>query len=171
MADSYKEFTLNDLEALQKICGTERVIPRENIGEDYSHDELSGVRSYPDVLVKAVSTEEVSQVMKYAFANNIPVTPRGSGTGLVGGSVALCGGIMLDLTLMNHFLELDEENMTLTLEPGVLLMDVGKYVEGRSLLSSGSRRKDRYHRRQYQYQCRRYAGCEVRRDARLYPRT
>ena len=129
MADSYKEFTLNDLEALQKICGTERVIPRENIGEDYSHDELSGVRSYPDALVKAVSTEEVSQVMKYAFANNIPVTPRGSGTGLVGGSVALCGGIMLDLTLMNHFLELDQENMTLTLEPGVLLMDVGKYVE------------------------------------------
>ncbi len=129
MADSYKEFTLNDLEALQNICGTDRVIPRENIGEDYSHDELSGVRNYPDVLVKVLSTEEVSQVMKYAYANNIPVTPRGSGTGLVGGSVALCGGIMLDLTLMNHFLELDEENMTLTLEPGVLLMDVGKYVE------------------------------------------
>ena len=129
MKESYKAFTANDLEALQKICGVERVIPRECIGEDYSHDELAGIHNFPDVLVKAVSTQEISEIMKYASANNIPVTPRGSGTGLVGGSVALCGGIMLDLTLMNHFLELDEENMTLTLEPGVLLMDVGKYVE------------------------------------------
>ena len=129
MRDSYKAFTANDLEALQKICGCERVIAKENIGEDYSHDELSGIHNYPDVLVKVVSAQEVSEIMKYAVANHIPVTPRGSGTGLVGGSVALCGGIMLDLTLMNHFLELDKENMTLTVEPGVLLMDVGKYVE------------------------------------------
>lgn len=129
MKGSYKAFTANDLEALQKICGCERVIPKEKIGEDYSHDELAGIHNYPDVLVKVVSAQEVSEIMKYACKNNIPVTPRGSGTGLVGGSVALCGGIMLDLTLMNHFLELDKENMTLTVEPGVLLMDVGKYVE------------------------------------------
>ena len=119
MAHSYKTFAAEDLAALQAICGMERVIPGDQIGEDYTHDELSGTHSRPDVLVKAISTEEVSAVMKYAFANHIPVTPRGSGTGLVGGSVALCGGIMLDLTLMNHFLELDEENMTLTLEPGL----------------------------------------------------
>ena len=133
MAYPYKKFSAEDLATLQEICGTERVIPGEMIGEDYTHDELSGTCSRPDVLVKALSTEEVSAVMKYASANNIPVTPRGSGTGLVGGSVALCGGIMLDLTLMNHFLELDEENMTLTLEPGVLLMEVGKYVEASGL--------------------------------------
>ena len=129
MKQEYKTFTAPDLEALQAICGTERVIPAEMIGEDYCHDELSGVHKRPDVLVRATSTEEVAAVMKYAAANNIPVTPRGSGTGLVGGSVALYGGIMIDLSLMNHFLELDEENMTLTLEPGVLLMDVSKYVE------------------------------------------
>ena len=129
MAYSYQKITAEDLAALQTICGIERVIPAEQIGEDYTHDELSGTSSRPDVLIKATSTEEVAAVMKYASGHNSPVTPRGSGTGMVGGSVALCGGIMLDLTLMNHFLELDEENMTLTLEPGVLLMDVGKYVE------------------------------------------
>lgn len=133
MKESYKSFTARDLEAIRNICGADRVIPKEEIGEDYSHDELSGIRNYPDVLVKVKSAKEVSEIMKYASANNIPVTPRGSGTGLVGGSVALCGGIMLDLTLMNSFLELDEENMTLTLEPGVLLMDVGKYVEEHGL--------------------------------------
>ena len=129
MNQNYQTFTADDLRMLQTICGEDRVIPRSRIGEDFSHDELSGIRKYPDVLVQAVSAQEVSQVMKYASARNLPVTPRGAGTGLVGGSVALHGGIMLDLSKMNHFLELDEENMTLTLEPGVLLMDVAKYVE------------------------------------------
>ena len=129
MKPAYQTFTDDDLRALQAVCGEDRVIPRSRIGEDFSHDELSGIRKYPDVLVQALSAQEVSQVMKYASARCLPVTPRGAGTGLVGGSVALHGGIMLDLSKMNHFLELDEENMTLTLEPGVLLMDVAKYVE------------------------------------------
>lgn len=133
MPAPYKTFTDADLDALRAICGTERVIPAAEIGEDYCHDELSGVHSRPDVLIKAMSAEEVSAVMKYAAANNIPVTPRGQGTGLVGGSVALFGGIMIDLSGMNRFLELDQENMTLTLEPGVLLMEVGKYVEDHGL--------------------------------------
>ena len=129
MDTSYNAFTADDLAALRNICGEERVIPRDEIGEDYSHDELSGIRKFPDVLVRAASAREVSEVMKYASRRNIPVTPRGAGTGLVGGSVAIRGGIMLDLSRMNRFLELDEENMTLTLEPGVLLMDIAKYVE------------------------------------------
>ncbi|MBQ9804363.1 MAG: FAD-binding oxidoreductase [Lentisphaeria bacterium] len=129
MAVPYKTFTAEDLTALRNICGETRVIARDEIGEDFCHDELSGTHSRPDCLVKALSTAEVAAVMKYAAAHNIPVTPRGSGTGLVGGSVAICGGILLDLSGMNRFLELDEENMTLTLEPGVLLMEVGKFVE------------------------------------------
>ena len=126
---TFRTFTDDDLKALQAICGSERVIPRGLIGEDYSHDELSGIRKFPDVLVRAASAQEVSRILRYAQERRLPVTPRGAGTGLVGGSVAICGGIMLDLSLMNRFLELDEENMTLTLEPGVLLMDVAKYVE------------------------------------------
>lgn len=133
MAAPYKTFTADDLAALRNICGETRVIARNEIGDDFCHDELSGTRSRPDCLVKAMSTAEVSAVMKYASAHNIPVTPRGSGTGLVGGSVAIYGGIMLDLSGMNRFLELDEENMTLTLEPGVLLMEVGKFVEEHGL--------------------------------------
>lgn len=133
MSLSYKQFDETDLAELRKICAPERVIPGAGISEDYCHDELSGTFSRPDVLVKAMSAEEVSAIMKYASANRIPVTPRGQGTGLVGGSVALFGGIMVDLSGMNRFLELDEENMTLTLEPGVLLMEISKYVEERGL--------------------------------------
>ncbi len=131
MPHPYKKFTPSDLEALRSICGRDRVIPKESIGEDYCHDELSGTRSCPDVLVKVRSAGEVSDILKYASAENIPVTPRGQGTGLVGGSVAMLGGILLDLSGMNHFIELDEENMTMTVEPGVLLMDVSKFAEER----------------------------------------
>lgn len=133
MKAEYPKFTETDLQALQSICGGDRVIPRDRIGDDYSHDELSGIRNFPDVLVQAASAQQVSQVMKYAYQRGLPVTPRGAGTGLVGGSVAIRGGILLDLSKMNRFLELDEENMTLTLEPGVLLMDVAKYVEAAGL--------------------------------------
>ncbi len=133
MTAAYKKIDEKDLEFLCCTCGRERVIVGDEINDDYCHDELSGVHSRPEVLIKAMSTAEVSAIMKYANENRIPVTPRGQGTGLVGGSVALYGGIMIDLSGMNRFLELDEDNMTLTLEPGVLLMEVSKFVEDKGL--------------------------------------
>ena len=127
---SYKRFDKNDLNFIQSVIqDSDRILCAEQINEEYSHDELSGTESYPDVVVKVLSVEEVSKIMKYANANCIPVTPRGAGTGLVGASVAMEKGIMIDMSLMNHFLELDEDNLTLTVEPGVLLMELSAYVE------------------------------------------
>ena len=77
----------------------------------------------PEILIKAVSTEEIANIMKYASGRDIPVVVRGAGTGLVGGAVATHGGIMIETTGMNHILELDRENLTVTVEPGVLLMN------------------------------------------------
>ena len=128
----YKKMDQEDFDFLRSVC-PERVSVRGEIGEDYWHDELGGIRREPEALVKVLSTDEVSRIMRYAYENSIPVTPRGQGTGLVGASVALCGGILLDFCAMNRFLELDEVNMTLTLEPGVLLMEIGKYVEAHNL--------------------------------------
>ena len=132
--DHYKTIDARDIAFLRTVCAPERVIAGPEVGDDYCHDELSGIRRRPEVLVKAASTQEVSAIMKYAYANNIPVTPRGQGTGLVGGAVPLHGGILLDLSGMNRIIELDEDNLTLTLEPGVLLMEVVKYVEERGFL-------------------------------------
>lgn len=127
----YKKVTQTDLDNLAAITGRERILWHDEINEEYSHDELSAGQYYPDLVVKATSTEEVSKILSYASKNNIPVTPRGAGTGLVGAAVAIENGIMLDTTLMNHFLELDEQNLTLTVEPGVLLMELADYVEQR----------------------------------------
>lgn len=85
----------------------------------------------PEIMVEVLSTEEVSKVMKYAYDNNIPVVIRGSGTGLVGASVPIHGGIMINMTKMTRIKELDADNLTLTVEPGVMLMDIAKYVEER----------------------------------------
>lgn len=126
----YKKFEKSDLNRIKKIINDEnRVLFAQNINEEYSHDELSGTNSYPDVVVRVLSTAEIAKVMQYAYEKNIPVTPRGAGTGLVGSSVAIEHGIMLDTSLMNQILELDEENLTITVEPGVLLMELASYVE------------------------------------------
>ena len=130
---NFEKMRESDLEALRAICGEARVTPRDEIGEDFCHDELGGAYSRPDARVCPLSTAEISAVMRYAFERNIPVTVRGGGTGLVGGAVPLEGGILLDTSMMTNILELDERNMTLTLEPGVLLMDVAKYVEEHGL--------------------------------------
>ncbi|MBE6064074.1 FAD-binding oxidoreductase [Clostridium cochlearium] len=127
--ESYKKIENKDIEYLKSILGKDRVFVGKEINEDFSHDELGGIEKKPDVLVEVITTEEVSKIMKYAYENNIPVVPRGSGTGLVGASVPIYGGIMINLTKMNKILELDEENLTLTVEPGVLLMEIADYVE------------------------------------------
>ena len=131
MADyNYKKMDIADLAAIQEIIADDaRVLFGPGLSEDYSHDELGGVSSFPDVVVKAKTADEISRIMKYAYDNCIPVTPRGAGTGLVGSSVPMEHGIMIDTSLMNNILELDEENLTITVEPGVLLMDLAAFVE------------------------------------------
>ncbi|MCI7478337.1 MAG: FAD-binding oxidoreductase, partial [Selenomonadales bacterium] len=128
---NFKRLDDIDLEVLAGIVPRERILWGDEINEEYSHDELSSEESYPDVVVRVLSAQEVSKIMVYANQQHIAVTPRGAGTGLVGSSVAVEHGIMIDTTLMNHFLELDEKNLTLTVEPGVLLMEIAAYVEER----------------------------------------
>lgn len=131
---NYKEFDDKDYRYIRNfIADDERVFYKDNINEDYSHDELGGATCRPDLVVRVISTEEVSGIMKYACENNIPVTPRGSGTGLVGGAVPIKKGIVIDVILMNRFIELDEENLTVTVEPGILLMELSKFVEEHDL--------------------------------------
>ncbi|HHT78364.1 MAG TPA: FAD-binding protein [Actinobacteria bacterium] len=125
----YKKIDEKDISFLNEMLGCERVFTGDNISEDFCHDELNTVRAYPEVLVDVLNTEEISKIMKYAYEKDIPVVVRGSGTGLVGSSVPIHGGIMINMTKMNKILELDYDNLTLTVEPGVLLMEISKYAE------------------------------------------
>ncbi len=130
----YKQITQTDIQALRELAGADALFAAEEINPDYAHDELGGVSRMPDVLIKAKSTEQIASVMKFAYENNIPVTVRGSGTGLVGAAVPVEGGILLETTGMNKILELDEDNLTVRVQPGVLLMELAAFAEEHDFL-------------------------------------
>lgn len=111
-----------------------RVFSGDAISEDYDHDEMTEYGHFlPDVVLQALSTEDVAKVLAYCNQRNIAVTPRGAGTGLCGGCVATQGGVILSTEKMKKVLEVDEKNMTATVEPGVLLMEFPKSLEGTGL--------------------------------------
>ena len=101
------------------------VLSGNQLTEDYAHDEMisAGFRM-PDAVVLAQSTEDVSKACKILYENNIPIIPRGAGTGLSGGCAPICGGVVIDLTKMNHILRWDLENGLVHIEAGVLLADL-----------------------------------------------
>lgn len=119
--------------ALKNIIPDESRLVFDHIPPEYLSDTLGRRKGEASALVFAKSTEEVSKVLQFAYANKIPVTPRGAGTNLVGSTVPVDGGIILDLSQMNRILELDTESMTVTVEPGLLLQDLQAYVEEHDL--------------------------------------
>jgi glycolate oxidase len=119
--------------ALEAIIPDKTRLIFEHIEPEYLSDTLGRLKGYAQALVFPISTEEVSSVLRYAYTNHIPVTPRGAGTNLVGSTVPIHGGIILDLSQMNRILEIDRDTFTATVEPGILLQDFQSEVEGEGL--------------------------------------
>jgi glycolate oxidase len=92
-----------------------------------------GLRADPEVVVRVTSAEQVAEVFKLAQRERIPVTPRGAGYGLSGGAVPVLGGIVLSTEKMNRILEIDKENLMITVEPGVITDNVHQAVEAEGL--------------------------------------
>lgn len=124
-----KEILDKALPYFTSVFPQDRIAFGDAISEDFSHDELGGVQAMPDILIHPLTTEEVSVIATYCYENDIPMVVRGSGTGLVGASVAVQGGVMICTQKMNKILELDENNLTVTVQPGVLLMELAEFVE------------------------------------------
>ena len=82
--------------------------------------DASGIESRPSAVAWPKNTDEVVRVMKYAFENEISVTPRGAGTGMTGGSIPLNSAIVLSLEKMNKLVELDTNNLNVVVEPGII---------------------------------------------------
>ena len=87
---------------------------------NYAHDETENLHYLPEVVIKPRTAEEISAILKICNADRIPVTPRGAGTGLSGGALPHLGGVLLSMERMNSILEIDERNLQVTTEPGVI---------------------------------------------------
>ncbi|UCF56186.1 MAG: FAD-binding protein, partial [Deltaproteobacteria bacterium] len=105
------------------IVGAEHVLTSEMDLTLYGYD-ASTEKGGPDVVVLPGSTEEVSQVMALAHQDKIPVIGRGSGTNLSGGTIPTRGGIVVHFSRMNRILEIDIPNRTVTVEPGVITLEL-----------------------------------------------
>jgi glycolate oxidase len=108
---------------LEKIVGKGAVLTAKEDLNAYSYDGTTTWAHMPDVVVLPTTAEQVSRILKLANEKRIPVTPRGAGTNVSGGSIPIKGGIVLCTTRMNKILDINKTNFTATVEPGVILQD------------------------------------------------
>ncbi|RLB01060.1 MAG: glycolate oxidase subunit GlcD [Deltaproteobacteria bacterium] len=111
------------VEELKRIVGEEDVLTEKEDLASYAYDGTTNWYHEPDVVVFPTSAAEVSEILKLANRERIPVTPRGGGTSVSGGPVPIYGGIVLCTVKMNRILKIDKENLLAVAEPGVVLMD------------------------------------------------
>ncbi len=119
------------IEKLKEILSENQIITGDMIGADFCHDEYPGGNFVPAAVVEAGSTEDVAAVLKLCNEEGIPVTVRGAGTGQVGGSVPVKGGIVLSVKGMNQVLGYADG--VLKVQPGVLLQDVKAAAEANGM--------------------------------------
>jgi glycolate oxidase len=124
-----------ELEALKKLLGEENVLTEKEDRLCYSFDaSMNTQKMIPAVVVLPKSAEEVSGIVKFAAGKSIPVFPRGAGTNLSGGTIPVEEGIVISFCRMDDILEIDSENLTATIQPGVVIEDLCNAADKYGLL-------------------------------------
>ena len=125
--------TDNHINLFRKICGEKNVIVSEEEMKEYAHDQTEDLHFLPQVVLKPSTAKEISEVLKICNEERIPVTPRGAGTGLSGGALPHLGGVLISTEKMNHILDIDEKNLQVTTEPGVITEVLQDAVKAKKL--------------------------------------
>ncbi len=112
---------------LESIVGRENVLYHKEDTIVYEQDAFV-MRAIPDFVVFPTTTSNVSEIVKLANREGIPIVARGAGTGISGGAIPVAGGIMISLTKMNRILEIDLKNRLAVVEPGVVNLELTKVV-------------------------------------------
>lgn len=112
--------TTGVLDQFRQIVGDAHMLLDEERKEDYGHDKTEDYFFAPDVVLKPGTTQEVSQILKICTQHEIPITPRGAGTGLSGGALPVKNGVVLSMERFNKILNIDQLNLQATVEPGAI---------------------------------------------------
>ena len=118
---------------LEELVGRSKVLSSETELFCYSYDATPLVSHRPDAVVRVTTGEDIQIVLEFAAQEGLPVTTRGSGTGLSGGSIPVKGGILMVTTAMNRVIEMDENDLWVTVEPGVITANLHTLVESKGL--------------------------------------
>ncbi len=137
--ERYRPVTAEIVRKLEDIVGAGGIVTDVEKLEVYSHDETSESEyvKMPEIVVKPRDASEVSEILKLANAEMIPVTPRGAGTGLSAGCVPVCGGIVMSMERMSDIIELDPKNLFIVVEPGVTTGEIQRRAREEGLLYAG----------------------------------
>lgn len=108
------------IEQFRQITGAGFVLLDEESLNNYGHDETEHLSFPPEVVIRPRTTAEISEIMKICNQHRIPVTPRGAGTGLSGGALPHLGGVLISMDRMNSIISIDERNLQVITEPGVI---------------------------------------------------
>lgn len=99
----------------------------------YSYDATANFQRMPELVVSPADTIQISAIVKLCVQEKIAIIPRGSGSNLAAGTVPYKGGIVLLFNRMNRILDFDAENLTITVQPGMITADICEYVERQGL--------------------------------------
>lgn len=116
----YTPFTNQHLSELITLTGSEVFFSDSETLQDYSHDYTEDLKFLPEVVAKPRTVGHISAILSYCNQHLIPVTPRAAGTGLSGGALPVCGGVLLSVEKLNKIIEIDTANLQATVEPGVI---------------------------------------------------
>jgi glycolate oxidase len=108
------------IDRFRAIVGAPFVLLDEDSLHNYGHDQTEDLLFLPDVVLKPRTSEEISAILSLCNEHRVPVTPRGAGTGLSGGALPIRGGVLLSTERLNTILHIDERNLQVTTEPGVI---------------------------------------------------
>lgn len=122
-----------DTQYLGEVVGEEWVYSDSATLQEFGHDETEDLRFPPEVVVKPKSTEEISKILAYCNQQGIAVTPMGARTGLSGGALSVHGGIALSTERLNKIIQIDEDNLQATVEPGVITQVFQEAVQAKGL--------------------------------------
>ena len=129
----YRPVDESVIRRLNEIAGPKAVYTDEDTLTIYSKDETLGISHRPEIVVKPATSREILEIMRLADIENIPLTPRGKGTGLSGGAIPVYGGIVLSCERMEKIVDIDHKNLMVITEPGIITGELQKAVEAKGL--------------------------------------
>lgn len=133
MTSIYHTINEEDIIFFQSIVGAPLCITQEDEKRKYAHDETENLIFLPEVVLIPSNSYQVAKILAYCNTKRIPVTVRGGGTGLSGGALAVCGGVILSMHRFDRIINIDENNLQVVVEPGVITQVLQESVIAKGL--------------------------------------